>query len=76
MGRVTCDAIGAAENAQDFKQYRSAAFAVMNAAEAIAKAKSFLTKPKAPLGALGPQALPNPLFLLVIASFLLYRTNA
>lgn len=73
MGRVTCDTIGAAEGAQDFKQYRTAAFAVMNAAEAIARAKSFLTPSKPPLGAMAGTAGMNPFLLLVIATFLLYR---
>lgn len=73
MGRVTCDAIGAAEGAQNFKPYRSAAFAVMNAAEGIAKAKTFLTQSRPPLGSFSVKRTPSNLLFLAFAAVLLLR---
>ncbi len=72
MGRVTCDAIGAAEGAQNFAPYRSAALAVMGAAEAIAKAKGFLTKPSKPLGSVGTTKTRSPGMFYVLAAMLIF----
>jgi hypothetical protein len=70
MGRVTCDAIGAAEDTRELAPFRQAAFAVMKAAEAIARGKSFMTPKKRPdLGGIAdfPRIRPWVFFLLMAA---------
>jgi hypothetical protein len=70
MGRVTCDAIGASEGASDLAPFRQAGLAVMKAAEAIARGKSFLASRERPeLGGIAdfPKIRPWVFFLLVAA---------
>ena len=73
MGRVTCDAIGAAESAHDVRPYRSAAMAVMNAAESIAKAKVFLSPSRPSYGGGTQMSQFSPLVFLFLAASLILR---